>query len=291
MRWLSRGSPCYNQRMKKTLILILLAVLLISSCTVIEERQQERAFVAQTSTAELWTKTPTHTATFTPTTTFTPTFTATFTPTFTATSTLTPTITETPTITPTETPTLTPTPSLPTFTVKMNAHCRYGPAKAYLHAADLLIGDTGVVGNRYANSWWLLIKPDKQDYWCWASPSVLEIEGDTSQLLYIEPNLQAVGSNMYGPPQNVVATRKGDEVTITWDELWMTEDDDRGFLLEMFVCQDGHYIWWPASTPNYWTNSYTVKDEAGCHSPSWGRVYTVEKHGFSTPVDIAWPAP
>ena len=173
----------------------------------------------------------------------------------------------------------------------MNAHCRYGPAKAYLHAADLLIGDTGVIGGRYANSWWLLIKPDKQEYWCWASPQVLEIEGDIATLLYTEPNLQSVGSNMYGPPQNVVATRKGDEVTISWDALWMTEDDDRGYLLEMFVCQDGHYIWWPASTPNYWDNDYTVKDEAGCHAASWGRIYTVEKHGFSTPVEIVWPKP
>jgi hypothetical protein len=275
----------------KPLILTFLAVFLISGCSVIEERQQERAFVAQTSTAEMWTETPTNTATFTPTMTATATFTPTFTATLTATATLTPTVTETPTVTPTETPTLTPTPSLPTFTVKMNAHCRYGPAKAYLHAADLLIGDTGVVGNRYTNSNWLLIKPDKQKYWCWASPSVLEITGDVTTLLYTEPNLQAVGSNMYGPPQNVVATRKGNEVTITWDELWMTEDDDRGFLLEMFVCQDGRYLWWPASTPNYWTNSYTVRDEAGCPFQSWGRIYTVEKHGFSTPVNFAWPAP
>ena len=39
------------------------------------------------------------------------------------------------------------------------------------------------------------------------------------------------------------------------------------------------------------TTSYTVKDEAGCPAPSNGQLYTVEKHGYSQPVEIPWPAP
>ena len=271
------------------LLILLIALILVSGCTVIEEQRRQRAFIAETSTAALWTATPSSTATLTPT--LTPTLTLTFTPTFTPTKTSTPTITNTPTITPTETPTLTPTYALPKVTVNKQAHCRYGPAVAYLHAADLYPGDTGVVGGRYANSNWLLIKPDKLNYWCWASPSVLDVEGDISGVLYTEPNLQSVGSNMYGPPPNVIATRKGDEVTIDWDAVWMTEDDDRGYLIEMFVCQDGRYLWWPVSFPNYQITTYTVRDEAGCAFQSSGRIYTVEKHGFSVPVEIAWPAP
>src|SRR5574338_534813 len=59
----------------------------------------------------------------------------------TATVTRTPTITLTPTIT--DTPTITPSPTfdLPDVEVTMQAHCRYGPSKAYLHAADLYPGD------------------------------------------------------------------------------------------------------------------------------------------------------
>jgi hypothetical protein len=288
---------CYNTRMPSKrlifLVMLMLAVLLTAGCQALEQQRAQRAFLAQTATAELWTKTPAPTFTFTPTATPTATFTATATATATptATATMTPTVTNTPTITPTFTPTLTPTFAFPSFVVNKQAHCRYGPATAYLHAADMYAGDTGIVTGRYINSPWLHIKLDKIGYWCWASPSVLDITGDISLLYYREPDLSRVGTNMYGPPQNVRASRKGNEVTITWDALWMTEDDDRGYLIEAFVCQDGLYKWWPVSFPNYHVTTYTVRDEAGCHAASSGRIYSVEKHGFSEPVTIAWPAP
>jgi hypothetical protein len=68
---------------------------------------------------------------------------------------LTPTITSSPTIVPTA------TSSFPTVTVKQQAHCRYGPAVAYLHAADLYVGDKGTVQGRALYSNWLYIKFDK----------------------------------------------------------------------------------------------------------------------------------
>src|SRR5215204_3861166 len=72
-----------------------------------------------------------------PTQTFTPAFT--FTPEATLTSTITP----------------TPTFSFPTATVNKQAHCRYGPSVAFLHAADLYPGDTGQVNARFEYSGWL----------------------------------------------------------------------------------------------------------------------------------------
>jgi len=96
---------------------------------------------------------------------------------------------------------------------------------------------------------------------------------------------------MYGPPQNVTATRDGKNVTITWDQVEMTTDDDRGYLLELFVCQNGAYIWWTDSYPDQFTTSYTVQDEAGCALPSSGKLYTIEKHGVSEAVNVLWPAP
>lgn len=206
-------------------------------------------------------------------------------PTFTPTLTFTPAPTETPTSTPT------PEPGAPTVTVNKQAHCRYGPSAAYLHAADLLIGDKGTVRYRALYSNWLYIQFDKLSYSCWVAPSVVDVVGDVSTLQRIEPDLQRIGSNQYGPPQNVQATRKGDEVTITWDQMEMTADKDRGYLIEAFVCQGGAYIWWTFSYPNQYETSYTVKDEAGCAAPSWGRIYTVEKHGFSFPAEIPWPKP
>ena len=96
---------------------------------------------------------------------------------------------------------------------------------------------------------------------------------------------------MYGPPTGVTAVRNGNEVIISWDQVEMTEDDDRGYLLELFVCQDTIYKWWTDSYPDQYSTSYEVRDEAGCAQPSSGKLYTVEKHGFSEPVNIPWPPP
>jgi hypothetical protein len=205
--------------------------------------------------------------------------------TFTPTETLTPTVTFTPTIT------TTPTFAFPTATVNKQAHCRYGPSVAYLHAADLYSGDVGTVHGRYVYSNWLYIKFDKLDYFCWVAPSVVDVVGNLSTVALKELNLQSIGSNQYGPPKGITAVRDGNKVTISWNQVHMTKDKDRGYLLELFVCQDTIYKWWTDSYPDQYTTSYTVKDEAGCAQPSSGKLYTVEKHGFSEPAVIPWPAP
>lgn len=211
--------------------------------------------------------------------------------TFTSTATTLPTQTFTPTITPTPTITATPTFSFPSVTVNKQAHCRYGPSVAYLHAADLYPGDAGTVRSHYIYSNWLYVKFDKLSYFCWVAPSVVDVVGDVKTVGYKELNLQSIGSNMYGPPKGVTAVRSGDEVLISWEQVRMTEDDDRGYLLELFVCQKGNLIWWTDSHEDQYKTSYEVRDEPGCNTPSSGKLYTVEKHGFSDPVEISWPQP
>lgn len=211
--------------------------------------------------------------------------------TFTPTETAIPTLTFTPTITATSTVEVTATFAFPTVTVNKQAHCRYGPSAAYLHAADLYAGDKGTVRGRYIYGNWLYVKFDKLDYFCWVAPSVVDVVGDVSMVGYKELNLQSIGSNMYGPPKGVTAVRDGNEVIISWEQVKMTEDDDRGYLLELFVCQDTIYKWWTDSYLDQFTTSYEVRDEPGCAQPSSGKLYTVEKHGFSAPVDIPWPPP
>src|SRR3989304_8223949 len=102
----------------------------------------------------------------------TATATAASTKTSTGTLTLTPTETRTPTPAFTPTTTATPTFAFPTVTVNKQAHCRYGPSAAYLHAADLYPGDVGTVRRRAVYSQWLQIKFDKLNYICWVAPSV-----------------------------------------------------------------------------------------------------------------------
>ena len=115
----------------------------LSACAPSLEQRETLVAQALTGTAESWTETPIPTQTFTPTETPVPTLT------FTPTITLTPTITATPTF------------AFPSVTVNKQAHCRYGPAVAYLHAADLYPGDTGTVRGRFIYSKWLYVKFDK----------------------------------------------------------------------------------------------------------------------------------
>ena len=250
----------------KIVRIALLIFLFVSACAPSTEEPATLTATAITATAAE-TKTSTPTLTVTPTKTLTPTLA--FTPTVTA----------------------TPTFEFSTVTVNQQAHCRYGPSVAYLHAADLYPGDIGTVRSRYIFSNWLYIKFDKLNYFCWVAPSVVDVGGDISTVAYKELNLESIGSNMYGPPKNVTAVRDGNKVTISWEQVNMTKDDDRGYLLELFICQDTIYKWWTDSYPDQFTTSYTVTDEAGCAQPSSGKLYTVEKHGFSEPAIIPWPAP
>lgn len=263
----------------KVFRLVFLIAIFLSACAPSPEQLATRASDGLTSTALAWTETPIPTVTLTPSMLST------------STETVTPTITLIPSVTPSPTITPTPTFDFPSVTVNKQAHCRYGPSVAYLHAADLYAGDTGTVRGRYIYSKWLYVRFDKLNYFCWVAPSVVDVVGDLSIIDYKELNLQSIGSNMYGPPEGVTAVRDGDRVIINWDQVEMTKDDDRGYLLELFVCQDGTHLWWTDSYPDQFTTSYGVKDEAGCAAPSSGLLYTVEKHGYSEPAKILWPAP
>jgi len=266
--------------MKTYRLMIIPVLIFVLACNISSSKPQSSAAPDVSATAVI-----SQADTSTPTVAFTATYT--LTPTFTSvpTETLTPSITPSPTISPT------PTFSFPTVTVNQQAHCRYGPSGAYLHAADLYKGDVGTVRGRYLYSRWLFVKFDKLNYFCWVAPSVVDVVGDISKIKVTELNLQAIGSNQYGPPKNVTVVRDGDQVTVSWDQVEMTKDKDRGYLWELFICQKGNLIWWTGSYPDQFTTSFTVKDEGGCSEQSSGLLYTVEKHGFSDPVKIPWPKP
>ncbi|MFO7584477.1 MAG: hypothetical protein R6W69_07080 [Anaerolineales bacterium] len=260
--------------------MLLLVVVLLSACTLPGNANPTPAASETRGPVETDTATPAASATLTETATPTPSPTSTHTPTIT----LTPTETETPTITPTA------TFAFPVVTVNRQAHCRYGPSTAYLHAADLYAGDIGTVRGRFQYSQWLYVKFDKLNYFCWVAPSVVDVEGDITTVLLTE--LRLPQASVYGPPQSVVAERVGNKkVRISWSQVEMTQDKDRGYLLEMFVCQNGAYLWFTAGIPNQYTTSYEVEDGPGCAAASSGVIYTVEKYGYTTPVKINWPAP
>lgn len=276
---------------------ILLLVMFLSASSLSGCKQMAR-FV-QTLTA-LPSLTPTATSTLTPTYTLTPspTFTLTFTPTLTSLPTQTPTITETPTITPTATitltptrthtltPTLTPTFDWPDVVLRVGqANCRYGPGTAYLYSHGLYQGDHAEVHGRNDSGTWLWIKPDNLPRRCWAAASSFDISGDVMRVLPNQPNLPM--TTFAHPPTNVQTVRNGNQVTVSWDAAtYIPVGDQRGYLLEIFICQNQLYFWQAIQTNN---NSITIQDDQGCSQASNGQVRVAEKHGYTEPVRIPWP--
>jgi hypothetical protein len=171
-------------------------------------------------------------------------------------------------------------------TVKEQANCRYGPGVAYLYAQGLYAGDTGVAGGRNDYGTWVWIKPDKTGWYCFAALSVLDVEKGRDIMRLPVSHWPMPHSTLYGPPSNIVAVRKGNKVTITWNRVKMTEDDDRGYLIEANVCRDGNLIFIAA---NPMKPSYVITDDQNCTEKSNALLYTVEKHGYSDPVKIRWP--
>lgn len=115
--------------------------------------------------------------------------------------------------------------------------------------------------------------------------SVAEVTGDVFSVVVVQRKLP-FATALYDPPNNVQATRDGNTVRVTWNKVNMTEDDDRGYLIEATVCQGGHLIFMAVQT---YDTFYEFKDEQGCSQPSEGLLYTVEKHGYTEPVKIPWP--
>jgi hypothetical protein len=171
------------------------------------------------------------------------------------------------------------------------AACLYGPAKGYLYKFDLKQGDSGYVGGRAPVGSWLWAKFDRFKDFCWVSPYVVDLVGDVSTVRVQQVNLPITNA-LYAPPKNVKATRDGDKVTVSWSAVWMTQDDDNGYFLDVWVCQNKSFVWMPIgwqSLPDQYHTSYTFTDGPGCVGKSGGQIYTVEKHGYTSPETIIWP--
>ena len=218
-----------------TILFLLFSIILFSSCTFSEDV----AGFIKTSPTNSPSPIPTQTSSSTPTNTNTITPSPTFT--FTPTITLTPTPSFTPTITHTPTITLTPTYNFPDIVVNKNAHCRFGPGIAYLHAIDLWEGDKAEVHNRNADGSWLYIQPETWDKHCWVSSSVVDVVDGDIFLLYVWMSPLPY-TNFANPPKNVNATRNGNQVTISWNDIQVSAEDKRGYLIEATICANGNLI-------------------------------------------------
>lgn len=193
------------------------------------------------------------------------------------------------TVTPSPEPTITITPtySILRGKVLVQSNCRYGPGAMYLYKYGLYPETVlEIIGRTDAGNW-VLIRAIGGTNPCWVKASLLDIRGD---VLTVQPTyIPLPQSPYYGSVTGVTARRDGYEVTISWNLFVSNLGDDHSSptqLVETWVCRDGQLVFTPIGT---YDSIITVIDEPGCIEPSHGRVYGVEKHGYTFPVEIPWP--
>jgi hypothetical protein len=204
-----------------------------------------------------------------------------------------PTFTQPPTQTPTTTSTATATPT-PVYTilrgtVLVRSSCRYGPGAPYLYKYGLVPGSNlDIIGRNDAGTW-ILVQAIGGFNPCWVKASLMEIKGD---VMTVAPTyIPLPQSPYYGPPEWVQAKRNGNEVTIYWKPVHYRAGDETAeapYLIEAWICTGGRLVFTPLGVYDVQTK---IIDEPGCSEPSHGRLYFVEKHGYSRWIKIPWPEP
>jgi hypothetical protein len=139
--------------------------------------------------------------------------------------------------------------------------------------------------NRNDDATWVYVDPWTYIDYCWVKADLLEFDGDITKLDVRVPILPA--SDLYGPVSNVRASRVDGDVWIAWDGIWMTEDDYRGYLIEIWICEAGELIFKPIHSHGFLV---ILPEDLDCDEESHGRVYAAEKHGYTRWVAIPWPA-
>jgi hypothetical protein len=195
--------------------------------------------------------------------------------------------------TPSHTPTITPTPELPQASILEYTDCLHGPADFYLYKTSYPAGSRVEVVGRSQDALWINVQEIHGWNACWIPASRAKLDsGDAADLPFVYTALPLTRYD-YRPP-TTTASRDGDVVTVSWEAVWMSETELRGYLIEAWVCQDGQFIFLPVGvTPTYEENvgviTVEITDEAGCSQPSNARIATATKRGYTLFEKIFWP--
>ncbi|MBI5943434.1 MAG: hypothetical protein HY864_03630 [Chloroflexi bacterium] len=208
----------------------------------------------------------------------------------------TPSATATATSIPTSSPTATPIPFVESLKATVTADllsCRYGPGPEYLYLFALKKGaNIKLIGRTDGNSW-LLVENEPQR--CWVHSKFLKISGDQQTLKPMYPDGYKIPVSPYYSPTTVLSAvrdvKDKNRVTVTWIAIPLTAGDQEDenmfiYIIEVWRCEGGKLIFDPLAS-NY--PVITFVDEAGCSTPSHGRVFFQEKHGYAGPAEIPWP--
>jgi uncharacterized protein YraI len=191
-------------------------------------------------------------------------------------------------------PTLIPTVESLKATVTADLlSCRYGPGPSYLFLYGLRKGANIVLVGRTdeANWRWVYVQGKNK---CWVKTDFINIKGNWTSLPIVYPGMAKLPVSPYYPPTYVLhAVRKQDQVTAEWADVPLRagdEEDERmqHYIVEVWRCENQKILFEPLATNEL---SVTFIDQPGCNTPSHGRIFVQEKHGFAGPTDIPWPSP
>jgi hypothetical protein len=204
-------------------------------------------------------------------------------------------VTYTPSLTPTitGTSTITSTPEPPRAAILEHVDCFYGPADFYLYKTSWLAGDQVELIGRSQDATWINVQEIHGWNACWIPADQAKLDtGSIADLPFVYTALPLTRYEYRSP--TTTAQRNGNEVMVTWEPIWMSIDELRGYLIEAWVCQAGQLVFLPVGiNPTYEENasSFTVKitDEAGCMEPSSARIATATKRGYTPFEKIFWP--
>jgi uncharacterized protein YraI len=199
---------------------------------------------------------------------------------------------------PTSTPTETVTPTVIPFVDSLKAIvtadllvCRYGPGANYLYLiAFNKKTPLRLIGRADGNKW-VLVENSPQR--CWVNSDFVQIQGDQQTLRSMYPDGYKIPvSPYYGPTSVTSATRDGDKVIVSWNEVIVSpgkyEDENMfPYIVEVWRCENNEIIFETLGSRVPFTS---FVDQTGCNTQSHGRVYVQEKHGYGGPADIPWPA-
>ncbi len=138
-----------------------------------------------------------------------------------------------------------------------------------------------VDGRNYAKTW-LWIQIEGYAYHCWVVTSGAVVNGDLDQVPRV-PSDPPVSADV-SSPTGVHATRSGTAVTIAWNAA--PPAVDLHYLIHAQVCNGQYLIDTIKTTTN---TAYTLQDKSGCSGSSSGKVFVVNKKGYSVPVPVPWP--
>ncbi|NLF49995.1 MAG: hypothetical protein GX577_02555 [Leptolinea sp.] len=203
--------------------------------------------------------------------------------------------TKTATASPTTTATFTITPK-PTYIVlrgtvnQERVNCYYGPSEAYLYKYGLLKESRLDVIGFMPDTGYIQVQAIGGDNPCWMKLELMDVRGEISNVMPVDPmDIKLPWSPYYPGLSFAKAERTGPEVTVSWSPLVLKpgdSSDQEAYLLEAWVCRDGQRTFVPLGVNE---NTVKVMDEPGCQEPSFGRVYGVEKHGYTKYLMFDWP--